>query len=305
MYAMLPHYEKNGKEYNEIIKRLKICRRAQGNEIDKAKGLIVKDFPKSWTNWGKVIEGMTDEQKQTIDFNNSILVEKRPYFMRYLYSNYNKKYMKHNYNYDIYAISHFGKNRIDILSSNNSALSADELKFKEFYYKFSPLVDSDCLMNNVCHYMEQNIKEIKENGRRAISDENILLLKDNDIEIDKIKLKRLYDLFKKYKSEKRNFANIMDGDIERFKTIEQYNKFIKTEAFNISSDGQELANLAISICYEIHPNDNKTFAWGVFGEEIINNVYKNRQTIVKIPFVDDFGNIEWLGNKYSSKEINI
>jgi hypothetical protein len=66
-----------------------------------------------------------------------------------------------------------------------------------------------------------------------------------------------------------------------------------------------LANLAISICYEIHPNDNKTFAWGVFGEEIINNVYKNRQTIVKIPFVDDFGNIEWLGNKYSSKEINI
>lgn len=34
LYSMLPMYEKGTKEYDEIIHRLKICRKEQGNQID-------------------------------------------------------------------------------------------------------------------------------------------------------------------------------------------------------------------------------------------------------------------------------
>jgi len=108
MYAMLPLYEKNSREYLEIIKRLKQCRKEQGAQIDKSKGLIVKDFPKCWTNWTKTTEIMDNDCRLLAEFNNKLLIDKRPYFMRYLYGNYNKKYIKFCSNYDTYCISNFG-----------------------------------------------------------------------------------------------------------------------------------------------------------------------------------------------------
>ena len=36
------------------------------------------------------------------------MVTKRPYFMRYLYSDYNKKYQKHVENFNVYCISKYG-----------------------------------------------------------------------------------------------------------------------------------------------------------------------------------------------------
>ena len=88
--------------------------------------------------------------------------------------------------------------------------------------------------------------------------------------------------------------------------MEQYDKAIRNEAYNgISSNIQELANLALTICYEIHPSDNKSFAWNVFGEGIVENVRKNRQNKVLVPCLDNHGDIEYLGEKYSMIEISV
>ncbi len=108
MYSMLALYDNNSREYKELIKRLKQCRKEQGAQIDKSKGLIVKDFPKYWTNWTKITDDMSEEGKQIAEFNNKLLIDKRPYFMRYLYGNYNKKYRKFLTSYDTYCVSNLG-----------------------------------------------------------------------------------------------------------------------------------------------------------------------------------------------------
>jgi hypothetical protein len=302
---MLPLYSKNSLEYKELIRRLKQCRKEQGAQIDKSKGLIVKEFPRNWTNYIKVTEDMADEEKKVIEFNNSILIDKRPYFMRYLYPNYNKKYLKFIANYDNYCISNFGFSLKELLDKKES-LSEKEFQTVQNYFKYSPLLDSDCLINQICHYMESQIKEIKIITKYKISEENILILKDHDIPLDKDKLKKLYDIYRRFKSEKRNFANIKDEEgNERYKTLEQYNKSIRQECFSISSNIYELANLAVSICYEIHPSDNKQFCWSIFGEGIVDNVMKNKQSEILAPFLDENGDIEYLGNKYKKYKIEI
>jgi hypothetical protein len=303
-YSMLPLYHKNSKEYNELIRRLKQCRKEQGAQIDKAKGLLIKEFPKYWTNYTKITDNMGDEEKEIAKFNNSILIDRRPYFMRYLYSGYNKKYLKFVSNYDNYCISNFGYDLKELF--NKEELNIKEYRTIQDFYNHSPLLDSECLVNRICHYMESQMKEIKFLTKHKITDENILILKDHDIELNKEKLKKLYNIYKKFKSEKRNFANIKDSEgNERYKTIDQYNKSIRQECYNISSNISELANLAISICYEIHPNDNKQFCWSVFGEGIIANIKKNRQDKILVPFLSDDGDIEYLGNKYKRYEIEV
>jgi hypothetical protein len=300
MYAMLPLYHKESSEYNEIINRLKICRKEQGNEIDKAKGLIVKQFPKHWTRYTKKGKKISDEDA---DFYNNISINKRPYFMKWLYSDYNQKYKTHREKYDFVSVSKYGKYLIDLLINPTSGC---EINMVNKYNRYSPLIDSDCLMNKICHYMENEVKELKENINKVSDEENILSLKDTSIPFDADKYKELDKIYRKYKSGKRNFNNIRDekGE-EKFKTLEQYNKEVRLDALRtIDTDLSELTNLAVAICYEQHKTDNKSFIWNVFGEGIIDNLMKNKSEKTSVPFLDEGGNILYLDSEYSLFEID-
>lgn len=154
--------------------------------------------------------------------------------------------------------------------------------------------------------MEKNINQFKIELKHEITNDIILLLKNKKIKTDPFKYKQLYDLYKKYKSEKRNFSKIknLDDNI-KFRSIDQFNKYIRQEANYISSNGSELANMAVDICYVTHPNDNKNFLWSVFGDDLLENIYLNRQKDISVPFMDENGDIEYLGVKYKMKKINI
>ena len=79
LYAMLPTYEEGTQEYQEIMNRLKTCRRLQGDQIDLTKGIKIIPFPKHWITWNRANDEMDQE---TADFYNSVLIDKRPYFMK-------------------------------------------------------------------------------------------------------------------------------------------------------------------------------------------------------------------------------
>lgn len=301
MYAMLPLFSKDSDEYKTIIDRLKICRYYQGLEIDRVKGLEGKQFPKTWTT----------RSKSQSDFERSITINKRPYFMRYLYPDYNKDYTKHIERYDNYSIANFGIGIKELLQKEN--LTEKESDTISKYNNYAPLLDSDCAINKICHYIESKISEIKNISndyvyRRNKEDYNkiIMILKNNTIPLDKDKLDKMYILYKKYKSGKRNFSPssylgkkeyIPNSDTNEkvLKTAEQFNKDILLESFNISNDLSELANLAVTLCYEAYPSDNKSFAWNVFGDGLILNIMSNCQedSVYSIPFLE---------NKYVTNE---
>jgi hypothetical protein len=289
MYSMLPNYEENSPEYKEILKRILLCRKEQGLQIDRAKGLETKLFPKHWTNW-----------ERGDKFNNSILVDKRPYFFRHIYTDYNRKYLKFEANYENFSLATFGED-IDVVSSG-SALGEVETEFLNKYERYKPLIDSECVMNRICHYMESETYEIK----RSISPTPkhvIAMMKNEDLEVEKGRLKELYKVYEYYKSTKRNFANMSEGGFKSFSSIEQYNKHILQKCFAVCPDISELATLAVIICYEIHPSDNKRFAWDILGEGIVSNILKHRKDKLYAPFRDDSGGIAYLGKRYSMKEV--
>jgi hypothetical protein len=109
LYCMLSQYSKDSKEYKAIYDRLRDCRVLQGNQIDKAKGLIVKPFPKHWTNWINPNKENTSFSKEEIEFNNNILIEKRPMFMKYLYPNYKHKADKYYNTYNSLCLKKYNK----------------------------------------------------------------------------------------------------------------------------------------------------------------------------------------------------
>jgi hypothetical protein len=183
-------------------------------------------------------------------------------------------------------------------------MNEEESKFIYEYLKYVPFIQTKCLMNNISTYMEENIKLLKDRIKINTTSDNIKILKDPDIEESKEVVKEVYALYKKYKTEKRNFMEVReDSESSKRKTVEQFNKYIRQEAYKISSDGNLLANIAIDICYTLHPSDNKSFVWNVFGNEVVENIMKNKQEHCLVPFEDKNGEIEYLGNYYSMVEI--
>ena len=306
MYAMLPLYEENSDEYKELIGRLKQSRKEQGALIDATKGLIIKPIPKHWTNWTKIEDDMSDEDREIANFNNSILVDKRPLFMQFLYPNYRKSFLDYKYNYNLYCIANFGLELDELIKIPKKDLSLEQSNFIKQYNKFIPLLDTDCTINKISLYMQEKTSDIIKNAKKQISRETDKILKNKEIPIDEEKLQKLIILYKKYKQGKRNLVEVESDHGEgRYKTLESYNKAIRREAYNISPDIRELACLAVEICYNIYPSDNKSFAWGVFGDGVVENVKTNRQKNIEIPFLAENGNILYLGHRYYMAPIHV
>jgi len=306
MYAMLPKYDKESAEYKEIVRRLKQCRKEQGVIIDGTKGLVVKPMPKHWTQWQGLKDKTFEDEVIRARFNNSILIDKRPIFMTELYTNYARDYRKHVANYDLFCRAKFCMELEELLLIDESKMSEKQIECVRKFNYYSPFLSTDCEVNNIFKYMQKSIKHIRYQTKAEHSEDLVNSLKDGSTEFDKEKLKQLYNLYKKYKNNKRNFFEIKDESGEsRYKTIDQYNKSVRISAFSISSDICELASLAVNICYEMHPKDNKVFAWSVFGEGIVKNIIKNIEKDVEVPFLDDSGNIEYLGSRYKRSKIEV
>jgi hypothetical protein len=306
MYAMLESDDYSNVEKSEITKRLKICRKEQGNQIDKSKGLIVKPFPPSWTR--RAIRGINESEENKIkhDLSDRIIISKRPYFMRWLYSNYNKDYKKYKSAKNTFCLANFGCSLEDFLAKDPASYDEYEKSFYSVCNRHNPLLDTPCVMNKICHYMEKSVKEIRQDKSNKASEELINLYKDANLSVDDLhsKLDKMTVLHNNYRRHKQTLTRLADdGNEEKYKTLDQYNKAIRQESYKISSSMSELANLAIAVSYV--GNGDKGFAWNIFGEGIVNNIMNASGSIIRIPFLNDGGDIEYLGSHYSLQDIEV
>ena len=304
LYSMLPLFNKDSIEYNTIMHRLKECRVAQGNEIDRAKGLVVKDFPAHWTTWQNPETPNEKFTKEEIEFNNKLLIEKRPYFMKYLYPKYKTQYNEHIKRYDYLSNRLFGISIQELLNIQNKTKEQQDLV--DNYNKFNPFLETDCPMNNICRYMEKEVKEIKINVNKKNPEYIFNILFNKNISITQDQVEEMEKVYKKYKRSKTKNKTITDSiSTEQGETPVSANLIDSLDLDYISDDIQRLANLAVYVNYYLYPTSPKNFCWDLFGEGIVLNIYDNSNKVFNIPVLDCNGKIEYMGKRYENKEVKI
>ena len=112
------------------------------------------------------------------------------------------------------------------------------------------------------------------------------------------------NLCEDYYSEKAKFRK---GINKSFNNIDQYAGYLRDKASEYFKNSEEIANYVVEICYLEDNGKNKSFAWNVFGTYLIDNLIKNSKDKCKItiPMKDKNGDIEYLFNKYSLKEVDL
>ena len=114
------------------------------------------------------------------------------------------------------------------------------------------------------------------------------------------KIQIIKDLADDYFAEKSKFKKGLNKD---YVNIDQYSKVLREKAFTYFEDDEELANYVIEVCYIQRYHQSKSFAWCVFGGQLLRNLMRNTSQPITIPMKDEDGDFEYLFNKYSLKEV--
>jgi hypothetical protein len=288
LFAMLPLFDKDSEEYKEILNRLKICNCFQSMEIDRAKGIQTMDIPRYWTKWEQLTGDETEEELKIKELHHKVICDKRPYFFRYLYSTYDNQYKKRLATYDNYCESKFNETLKQVLLKEYK--SFEEQRIADNYYKFGELLDSDCTMNNICHYMESKVKELKLNNQlKPFSFDKIITNQEQFREKNHIIIENLFVKYKKYKQE-INYHSNSSG-------FQEMMKWLRNQIDTIYISSEEIVWWASEF--------GSSFILDVFSEELIEVLkkYSNRQ--VMIPVKSKEGYIDYMGSKYEILKIGL
>ena len=119
------------------------------------------------------------------------------------------------------------------------------------------------------------------------------------------KIKKIYEIYKK---DTQNY--MLYAKKERLKSDEkQIQKYLLKEQFREKClkecpNEDELCNIVLDLCYTKSKN-SKQFAWDICGETFIKNLLKRNGYKISYPELDENGDIEFDGMRFSMKETEI
>ena len=194
---------------------------------------------------------ITFKSEKEEELNKKIMVTKRPYFMRYLYSDYNKKYQKHVENFNVYCVSKYGYDISELKTCKYQTEAT--IKSLNDFEKLSPLIDTNSTMNMLCHYMEQQIQEIKTYRKNKFSEYELMTSHNNkkeDLAEQIEKLLPYYERFLQIRAKDIIEQEEMDTTIYGIDVSSLRASMFK----NISSNQDDLCDACVFLVYSTHPN---------------------------------------------------
>lgn len=292
MYDLKSLFEKENEEYNELSKRIRYIQLYQQMEIDALKGIKVSEMPKEWYNRKYISE--------TNSFDESILADKKPYFMIYIYNNLMVKYNKHINKYNSISFRMFGISLEELIQKENKSTQEQDICDK--YYKYMPVSDNNGVMNKICKYIEKQFKDISISETTNF-DSSILKSEEEYTDTQFREIKNKYSEYRKYLNEHIKNFNINDKDSK-----DQFNKDKKIAISNFKKECQSickskkvLANILVDVCY--NSDSNKEFCWLLAGKELINNLARNTGNTITCLIKDEDGEVHFNGNRFYPCEL--
>ena len=297
MISLREQFDPDSEEYKRLTYRISTMMNYQQNAIDRIKGVVARPVPKEWLNPRKfkIEDGDTEEVIRDKQINANIAAEIKPWFFIYRYSQLKSDLDKYLKAVKSNCKIRFGKSLEDLYSSE--VKSEEEKAFIYNYEKYMPVSRAPGTMNRICWRIEDEFKttDVMPNVEFDCS-----ILK-SDAEYTQEEYEAIKQLYEEYNKSMQLFLKgIKNNDSSKEERDDFTSQIIESfsDSCSIACPNTEvLANILIDVCYT--SNKNKSFAWDIAGEQILNNILKNNGYIIKYPIKDDNGDIEFCGNKFS------
>ena len=298
MFEVRSHFNPESKEYKELSYRIRCGQLYQQNAIDKAKGIICKPMPKSWHDRHTVNKIEDDDTKR---FYRSIVANKKPYFMRYIYPSLMKQYNTYIKNTNRNALREFQMTVDEMMSMPFEDLSERQRDFLRYYSYRMPVGVGNCIMNKICRRFEQEFDGHIGRHNASVKFDYTIMKSGNEYSTSQFyAIKRLYEDYNKRLQNYMVFADYERVDeCDSIFEISTMNSDFRRECSSVCPNENTLCDIILDICYS--KNSTKKFAWSMCGKTIIHNLLSKNNFSISFPVIDANGDITYSGEQYSLK----
>lgn len=300
MFEVRARFKKGSEEYDTLSYRIRCGQLYQQNAIDKAKGIVCKPMPRLWYD-----RHAANKSEGDAKFQRSIVADKKPYFMRYIYPMLSKQYNTYIKNTDKNALREFQMTVAELKSIPKSDLTERQEEFLRYYDFRLPVGVNPCVMNKICWRFEDEFDgHIGKHNSAIKFDYSIMRSEDEYTTKQFNSIKRLYDDYNKRLASYAIFADYERiDDCDSFIALSVMNDEFRKECYKICPNKNTLCNIILDICYT--RNSTKRFAWSMCGSEIIHNLLQRNDNQISYPTLDSDGDIEFCENKFIVETIKI
>jgi len=302
MFEVQARYPEDSEEYRILDYRIKCGQLYQQNAIDKAKGIIAKPMPREWHDRFYVAE---IEDENTKEYLSSLLAEKKPYFMRYIYPSLMREYNKYIKGLNRKTQREFNATIDNLLNKPKTELSKRELEFLEYYYKKIPVGISNCVMNQICKKFEAAFDGFVRQRSADIAFDYTIM--KSGTAYTKLQYRTIQNLFNDYNTRLRNFRIYASREwVNRYESIahlEEMRDEFRRDCDVACSNAKVLCEILLDVSYK--RSGTKQFVWDMCGEEIINNLLQKNNNFICRPVLSAAGDVEFKGRTFSFIENEI
>jgi len=252
-------------------------------------------MPRDWHD-RHAANKIEDDDKR--EFYRSIVADKKPYFMRYIYPALMRQYNTYIKDTDRNALREFQMTVSEMLKMPYAHLSERQKEFLRYFDYRMPVGTGDCVMNKICRRFENEFDGYV--GRSSSGSTFDYSIMKSDAEYT---THQYYDIKRLYENYNRRLASytmyskrerVDEGDIAQDLAI--LNEEFLKECNIACSNGQTLCNILLDICYS--RSNTKRLVWRLCGSEIINNLLKIHNNLISFPAIDSEGSIVYCGERY-------
>lgn len=304
MFEVQAHFPVGSDEYRELDYRIKCGQLLQQNSIDKSKGIISKPMPHEWYDRHAAAR-MEDPEKRRLYM--SILADKKPYFMCYIYPDLMGRYTTYIRNTDKKAQREFDKSIGELRAENFSNLSEGERNFLKSRRNRMPVGMSDCVMNRICRKFEQEFDGFV--GRHSAHTAFDYTIMTSGAEYSRLQFAAISRLLEEYNERLRDYVVFVklervDED-EAAAHMSVMRDTFRSACDAVCSNAKCLCDILLDICYQ--RSCTKQFVWDMCGKEIVSNLLDNNGNMIHYPVLSADGDIEFSGNRFSflEKELSL
>ena len=302
MFEVRSRFASDSDEYETLSYRIRCGQLYQQNAIDKAKGIVCKPMPKDWHDRHAASKIEDDEERE---FYRSIVADKKPYFMRYIYPALMKQYNTYIKNTDRNALREFQMTVAELQELGDDEITDRQREFLKYYYHRMPVGTGGCVMNKICKRFEDAFDGYIGKHNAVVKFDYHFMRSDAEYTPKQFNaIKRLRDDYNRRLSSYAVFADYERVDeYDSFAALSMMNEEFRRECSVICPDSKALCNIILDICYTKSPT--KRFAWSMCGDDIIHNLLSSHDGVISYPVPDAGGEFEYCGERYAVETIQI
>lgn len=245
------------------------------------------------------------EDEDTRELYRSIAATRKPYFMRYIYPSLMKEYNTYINNTNRNALREFQMTVDEMDELPHKDLTERQKEFLYYFNQFIPVGNGKCVMNKICKKFEREFDRYI-SKRNAVVQFDYTIMK-SDAEYSSQQFYNIKRLYEDYNKRLIGYAVYVDYErVDSFDSVSELalmnEEFLK-QCERICPNHSALCNIVLDMCYK--KSSTKRFAWGMCGDEIIDNLLKNNNNIISYPYLDEGGAIEYQGERFALGEMEI